>query len=218
MKCARQFSQITRSSFRVKPGLLFFFGQGPGDNQVNRNGEGRMKKFIITLALVAFVSSGCTGSFMLTKKVYNWHRSQSDKWADEFGFLVCTLIPIYGISTFADALVFNSIEFWTGKNPVEAKTETNTRMVETPDAKGQVSYNSASKELTIASQKKGLHPTQITLIKDGNTVVTKDKNGDVLSTTTKNENGDFLVFNKKQELVRTYTADQIAAVKQGFEK
>ena len=178
-----------------------------------------MRKFVITLALVAFVSSGCTGSFLLTKKVYNWHRSQSDKWADEFGFLVCTLIPIYGFSTFADAIVFNSIEFWTGKNPVdEAKAESNTRMVETPDGSGKVSYNAASKELTIAAQKKGLHEAQITLVKNGNTVVTKDKNGGVLYTTTKTDSGDFLVYNNKQELVRSYTPDQIAQVKQEFEK
>ena len=77
-----------------------------------------MKKLVVMLTLVGFISVGCTGSFLLTKKVYHWHRSMGDKWSDEFGFLVCALLPIYGLSSLADAIVFNSIEFWTGKNPV----------------------------------------------------------------------------------------------------
>jgi hypothetical protein len=178
-----------------------------------------MKKFIVTLALAAFVSSGCTGSFLLTKKVYNWHRSQDDKWMDEFGFLVCTLIPIYGISTFADAIIFNSIEFWTGDNPVDnAKAESNTRMVETSEGTGQVSYNTDSKELTIAAQKKGLQAAEISLKKEGDTVVTRDKNGEILFTTVKHEDGGYQVYNKRAELVRSYTPDQIAAVQKELAK
>src|SRR4051812_41894210 len=89
-----------------------------GNASLKDNKEEFMKKFVIALALLSFVSVGCTGSFMLTKKVYNWHRGMGDKWGDEFGFLLCVLVPVYGISTFADAIVFNSIEFWTGNNPV----------------------------------------------------------------------------------------------------
>lgn len=28
------------------------------------------------------------------------------------------IIPVYGIATFADAVVLNAVEFWTGKNPL----------------------------------------------------------------------------------------------------
>ncbi len=173
-----------------------------------------MKKFIVTLMLVGFITTGCTGSFMLTKKVYNWHRSLGDKWSDEFGFLVCALLPIYGISTFADAIVFNSIEFWTGKNPVEsAKAETTTKMVKTDEGEATLSYNAAANHLTIASQKKGLHPTTITLQKSGDIVTTTDKDGNLLYTTKKTENGDFLVYNKNSELVRSYSKDEINSIK-----
>ena len=170
-----------------------------------------MKKIIAILMLVCFASVGCTGSFMLTKKVYNWHRSLGDKWSDEFGFLVCTLIPIYGLSTMADAIVFNSIEFWTGKNPVEeSRAETKTKYVKVGDQEATLTYDPQSKRLNIVSQKKGLHPAAITLEKNGNTVLTKDQKGNVLYTTKKNENGDFLVYNKDSRLLKSYSQAELA--------
>lgn len=176
-----------------------------------------MKKFLVTLMLLSFASVGCTGSFMLTKKVYNWHRGMGDKWSDEFGFLVCTLLPIYGLSTFADAIVFNSIEFWSGDNPVnDVKADTQKKIVRSGDEKGTLTYNAQANELKIATEKKGLHPIEIALEKNGNTVITKDKNGGVLYTTTKAENGDFLVYNRDSKLIKSYSKDQIKAMQEEF--
>jgi hypothetical protein len=177
-----------------------------------------MRKFVIALMFCSFATVGCTGSFMLTKKVYNWHRSASDKWYDEFGFLVCTILPIYGISTFADAIIFNSIEFWTGDNPVDdaAKAETKTKLVRTGDEKGSVSYT--GKELTIASEKKGLQPKNITLVREGDKVVTKDKDGNVLYTTVKDGNGGFVVYNKDMQLVRNYSSSDIRKAQESMVK
>ena len=169
-----------------------------------------MRKLVVALMLLCFVSVGCTGSFMLTKKVYNWHRSMGDKWADEFGFLVCALLPIYGLSTFADAIVFNSIEFWTGKNPVEAKADSTTKFVKVGDEQATLSFNKTTNEMSIASQKNGLHPAAITLAKSGNSLVTKDKNGNVLFTTVKNDNGEFMVYGKDSRLIKVYTPEEIS--------
>ncbi len=169
-----------------------------------------MRKIVVLLSLICFASVGCTGSFMLTKKVYNWHRSMGDKWSDEFGFLVCALIPIYGISTMADAIVFNSIEFWTGKNPVEeAKADSKSKVVEVGDQKATLSYNQQANQLKITSQKKGLHPATVTLEKNGDTVLTKDQNGNVLYTTKKNDNGDYLVYNRESKLIKSYSQNDL---------
>ena len=174
-----------------------------------------MKKFVAIVMLLAFVTAGCTGSFSLTKKVYNWHRSATDKWYDEFGFLVCAILPIYGISTFADAIIFNSIEFWTGNNPVtQARNETQKKFVRVDNAEATLSYNKSANQLSIASQKQGLQSANITLEKNGDTVLTKDKNGNVLFTTTKNENGEFSVYNKDMKLVKTYKKSDIALAQQ----
>ena len=36
------------------------------------------------------------------------------------------ILPVYEISAIADALIINSIEFWSGTNPIEAGTKTVT--------------------------------------------------------------------------------------------
>ncbi len=63
---------------------------------------------------------GCYGSFNLVKKVYKWNGTLGDKWLNEVAFLALCIVPVYEIAGFVDAVVLNSLEFWTGKNPVTA--------------------------------------------------------------------------------------------------
>lgn len=73
---------------------------------------------------VAFVCSGCFGSFALTRKLYNWNDTVSqDKWIKELIFIVLAWAPVYGLAGLGDAVVFNSIEFWTGNNPITASAD-----------------------------------------------------------------------------------------------
>ena len=171
-----------------------------------------MKKTLITLLLVSFFATGCTGSFNLTRKVYNWHRQQDDKWLDEFGFLVCALLPIYGISTFADAIVFNSIEFWTGDNPVDGPMA--AKSIQDGDNQATISYNKGNQQLTIASAEK---PT-ITVEKQGNMIVTKDTSGNVLSSAVINAQGQVVVLDQNMELVKTYSPQEFQAMKAKYSK
>lgn len=78
-----------------------------------------MKKTLLGLALVAVIAAGCTGTFPLTNELYQFHR-EKDRWVDEALFLVFAVTPVYGTALIADAVLLNSIEFWTGKNPLEA--------------------------------------------------------------------------------------------------
>lgn len=77
-----------------------------------------MKRAVTGLLVAGFLLGGCTGSFQMTRNVYNFHRSHTDQWQDELLFLAVAILPIYSLATLGDALVFNSIEFWTGRNPV----------------------------------------------------------------------------------------------------
>jgi len=72
-----------------------------------------------------------------------------------------------------------------------AQAPTQTKFVKSGNEKAHF-LTMPIKELRIASQKRGLHPTDITLVKNGDSVVTKDKNGNVLFTTVKDGNGGFL--------------------------
>ena len=77
--------------------------------------------FCLLIAGFSMFLSGCYGSFELTKKVYNWNGSFENKFAKEAVFLGLNIIPVYGIASFVDAIIFNSVEFWTGSNPMALK-------------------------------------------------------------------------------------------------
>ncbi len=82
-----------------------------------------VKLFAVLLSATILCSS-CIGSFGLTSKVKDWNDNLGDKWVNELVFLGLNIVPIYSISLFVDAVVLNSIEFWTGENPVAATGET----------------------------------------------------------------------------------------------
>lgn len=83
-----------------------------------------MKKVILSIALAStLLLSSCLGSFRLTNKCYTWNKSIGDKWINELVFIGLNIIPVYDICVLADAIVFNSIEFWTGNNPIAKNAE-----------------------------------------------------------------------------------------------
>ena len=75
---------------------------------------------VLTLTAGALVgTSACFGSFNLTRKVYGFNKTaSSDKFVRELLFLGMNVIPIYGVSALVDAVVINTVEFWSGTNPV----------------------------------------------------------------------------------------------------
>lgn len=76
--------------------------------------------------------SGCFGSFALTRNIYGLNERISDnKFVRWLVFLGFTIIPVYGVGALVDALVFNSLEFWSGSNPLAnaGTQEDGTRVV-----------------------------------------------------------------------------------------
>lgn len=71
------------------------------------------------IALAALCGSGCFGKFGATNALYDWNVGVSDnKWLRWLVFLVLVIVPVYGLFILADALVINTIEFFSGNNPV----------------------------------------------------------------------------------------------------
>ena len=108
-----------------------------------------MKKKNIHIALALLLSfsmlnTSCIGSFALTKNVFNWNNSLGNKFVNELVFIVFCGI-VYPITTIADALVINSIEFWSGSNPIAQGTRIiegeNGRYLVTTDATGYTIKN-----------------------------------------------------------------------------
>ena len=66
----------------------------------------------------AFLFTSCIGSFGLHSKLVSWNQSIGNKFVNEIVFLAFHIIPVYEFAYLADIIVLNSIEFWTGSNPV----------------------------------------------------------------------------------------------------
>jgi hypothetical protein len=87
-----------------------------------------VKKMVVSLSLAgllavaAFPSTGCYGSFALTKKLHTWNGQVSNKWVNTLIFWAFIIIPVYEVCTLADGIVINVIEFWSGKNIVGGGT------------------------------------------------------------------------------------------------
>jgi hypothetical protein len=94
---------------------------------MTRMGAASWRRAIAASALIGFLplAGGCFGSFNLTRKAYQFNRGVSpDKWVRWLVFVVMS--PIYPLAGLVDVLFANSVEFWSGSNPITAKLEPRT--------------------------------------------------------------------------------------------
>lgn len=87
-----------------------------------------MKKIKIAVAALLMAGSvmtfnSCIGSFSLTNNVLDWNKNIGSKAVNELVFIAFWILPVYEVSALADLLVLNSIEFWSGSNPMTASTK-----------------------------------------------------------------------------------------------
>lgn len=115
-----------------------------------------MKKRFFSVALIVTLASSlmftsCIGSFKLTNKVLTWNKQVGSKFVNELVFVAFWILPVYELSAIADLLVLNSIEFWSGNNPVQASTKTidgkNGRYIVKCDKNGYTITNTNDKSV-----------------------------------------------------------------------
>ncbi|MCL1092302.1 DUF3332 domain-containing protein [Shewanella kaireitica] len=83
-----------------------------------------MKKKISTLVLTGLLTSqltGCMGQMGLSAMVTKGNLSAVDNRYGRAGLFVL-MSPVYGLAATADLFIVNSIEFWTGTNPVTGRS------------------------------------------------------------------------------------------------
>lgn len=73
---------------------------------------------VVLTLLASFTFTSCIGSFALTNKLLGWNKQVGNKFVNELVFFCFWIIPVYEVTALADVLVLNSIEFWSGSNPV----------------------------------------------------------------------------------------------------
>ena len=87
-----------------------------------------MKKYKIAVAAILLAGSSmaftsCIGSFAMTNKVLSWNKQVGNKFVNELVFFAFWILPVYEVTSIADLLVINSIEFWSGTNPMTASVK-----------------------------------------------------------------------------------------------
>lgn len=162
----------------------------------------KMLKKIAVLFLVtvmALTSVGCYGSFTLTKKVYNWNGSLGNKWVTEAVFLACYIVPVYGFAGFVDAVILNSLEFWTGSNPMASTlTSEDGTTVAFNTEKKQVEINYAGKSFVLA-------------VENGKSVV-KSVDGTVLASAVLNADGSMTILDAQGNVLNTVPSSEVNAM------
>ncbi len=106
----------------------------------------KKKLFSVCAILVAgsLMFSSCIGSFGLSNKVLTWNQQVGSKFVNELVFIGFWILPVYEISLLADLLVINSIEFWSGSNPVIA----GTKVIDGKDGRYLVEWNKEGYKIT----------------------------------------------------------------------
>lgn len=88
----------------------------------------KKNKAVLVCAMLSgsVLFSSCIGSFGLWNSLKDWNQGVSNKFVNELIFLAFHIVPIYEVAYLADALVLNSIEFWSGSSPVASIGEVKT--------------------------------------------------------------------------------------------
>lgn len=80
----------------------------------------KKSKLVVASLLLSgsILCSSCIGSFGLWNQLKDWNSGISNKFVNEIVFLAFHIVPVYEVCYLADILVLNSIEFWSGSNPL----------------------------------------------------------------------------------------------------
>lgn len=167
-----------------------------------------MKRIIVVTMIALFAMTACTGSFKLTKTVNNIHRGQSEKWVDEVIFLGCVIFPVYSFAMLGDAIILNTVEFWTGKNPMASLSHPDgIKTILEGEEKVVMSYGDDTNTLIVRSTQS---PEKPLILKKSDTGVRLiDETGNVVYTSSKDEAGGVSVFDKDMTLVKYYSPKEV---------
>ena len=160
----------------------------------------RTTRMLAGLVALSVLTSGCYGPFNLTRRLYQWNGQVGTKWEREFVFILLAWAPVYGLTVLGDAIVFNSMEFWTGRNPVDAPIKTRSALPQTKrlargDSEALLTYGETAHGPTLIVQQfqhgqpaGSLHVSQ----REGMTVGA-DEQGRILFTAESSSDGQVLV-------------------------
>jgi Domain of unknown function (DUF3332). len=143
-------------------------------------GDKKNEKSICTLLCAGVIMlTGCYGSNACFNKLHKWNGTLGNKWLNSIVHFILQIFGVYWICLgLVDGLVLNTIEFWTGSNPLASgdsyfeKDAQGNSVAAVKNADGSMSV-----ELTTAEGQKA----NLTLQRDENVVRALDDEGNLIA-------------------------------------
>jgi hypothetical protein len=173
-------------------------------------------------AVLSLHVSGCFGSFALTRNIYGLNERISDnKFVRWLVFLGFSIIPVYEVGALVDVLVFNSLEFWTGSNPLaNAETkEDGTRVVKlSPTDTLRLSRDEQHGVMRVELERAGEAPQvrYFEPLEDGMAV--RDEAGVLLVQARERVDGSLEVVDASGAAVTVHSREAVAQANAAFEQ
>lgn len=174
----------------------------------------RPHRMAVGLVALGLFASGCYGPFLLTRKVWKFNGEVSDnKWVVEVAFLVMNIVPIYYVAGMADSLIFNSLEFWTGNNPMASASANggdSTRRI----VRGDTEYllkrvaGPAGDALLIEQSRGGQLGESLRIQRQGSDMVALNGDGAMLFSSRIDADGRVVISDAAGQQVASYTGDE----------
>lgn len=178
-------------------------------------------RIVAAIVMGSFLTAttACFGPFNLTRNVYHWNSGikgsgeVSDKWMKELVFFGMIIIPVYMFATLLDAFVFNSIQFWTGDNPVkgtDAGGDGATRVVRL----GGVTVTMAESDqgATVTYERNGIVERRATIETSATGYRLIDETGVLLAEAEKGQDGSVTLLDRDCQVVGRWSPDQLMAL------
>lgn len=167
----------------------------------------------IALALAIFVSSfslGCYGTFPLTNSLYKANGNISENTViNSIVMFILGIFGIYGICIWVDALILNSIEFWSGEEMELSQS------YEQPDGSVvTLAPGSSANEAVLTLARDGKVVVERTMIRDESGVTRiLDESNNVIGQVVPDGDGGFQLLDENRLPAGHLSAERIETLK-----
>ncbi len=127
------------------------------------------------------VTTGCFGRFETVHKVYSFNQGvHPDKWVRWAVFLGLMIMPVYGSAAIFDMIFANTVEFWSGKNPM-AMVPGSTRTVAGADGERARMTLRPDGAIDVLFEGRTGPERRLVLVREGATLAAYDADGDLVA-------------------------------------
>ena len=161
------------------------------------------RNLIIAGALsLSLLSSSCLGSFNAVRSLKTWNdQATNNKFVNNAIFWGLNIIPVYGLFVFADVVIFNLLEFWTGSNPIAMfEGETETQIAEVKGQKVKMTAQKNQFKIEVLEGEKQGKIVEMLYTPENKTWHAKD--GDKLIKLASFKDGFYMVYTPNGETIK----------------